>query len=214
MRRAWAKLPLASSVRTRELDTRSSSSTKVRVCSTAKPRASPTSRSSAKSPTRSQPKRKSSPTTRWRTSNPSIKHPVDELARGQAAQRLVEWQADHPLGAIFGEQLDLVAQPGEPRRRLVAGEVLARLRLEDHHRHRPPQRSGTIAQLVEDRLVPAVHAIEVADGRHATPVLRHQVVQAANQFHRSFRIGSSEIALHVREKPFTHHKAFDYNEGG
>ena len=61
------------------------------------------------------------------------------------------------------------------------------------------------SSIVMQLLVPAVHAIEIADGRHAPPMLRRQIVQAANQLHTSFTFGNS---------PSSTGKAFDYNEGG
>ena len=114
---------------------------------------------------------------------PLDQHPLDEGLGGQAAQGVVERQAEHTLHPRLAEQPHLVAQAGKPRWRLVFGEELAGLWLEHHHRHRQAETSGLFATLLENRLMPAMDAIEVTDGGHAATMLVAQVVQSSNHLH-------------------------------
>jgi len=65
------------------------------------------------------------------------------------------------------QRFDLVAQVGDPRRRLLRGEKLARMRLERHHGRSYRTRFGGRNNLLQQRLVATVHPIKVADGQRA-----------------------------------------------
>ena len=110
-------------------------------------------------------------------------HLLDEGLGGEAAQGVVEGQAEHPLHPRLAQQAHLLAEAGQPRRRLVAGEELPGLRLEHHHGDRQLERGGLLAALIENRLVAAVDPIEVADGGHAAAMLVAQVVQSSDHLH-------------------------------
>ncbi|MCY1294056.1 hypothetical protein D9M70_433370 [compost metagenome] len=101
---------------------------------------------------------------------PLDQHRVDELGGAQLAQAAVETQAQHPVDAFAGQQLELVAQAGQPRWRGVRAEVFAWLRLEDHHATRHPELGRALAQTRQDGLVAPVYAVEIADGGDAAPM--------------------------------------------
>ena len=74
--------------------------------------------------------------------------------------------------AAAGELLELVAQGCDACRRRFgpageACEVVARVRLERHHRRRQAAVRGLRDEQREHRLVAAVHAVEVADRERA-----------------------------------------------
>ena len=48
--------------------------------------------------------------------------------------------------------------------------------------------SGALAQHANHFLMPAMHAVEGADGQHTTTMSRAQVVQAPNQLHRGRKL--------------------------
>ncbi|MCY1532634.1 hypothetical protein D9M68_679170 [compost metagenome] len=111
-----------------------------------------------------------------RRSQPFNQHRVDELRGAELAQAAVERQAEHLVHALARQQLELVAQARQAHRRCIRAEVLARLRLENHHATGQTQLSRTLAQPLENGLVAAVHAVEIADGGDAAPMLGLQVV--------------------------------------
>ncbi len=110
---------------------------------------------------------------------------LDEFIGAELAQALVEGQAQHPVDAFCGQQLDLVAQARQAGRGGVGRKVLARLWLEDHHAGRQAQRLAALAQARQDCLVATVNPVEVANGGDTAPVLGAQVVKTSNQLHNA-----------------------------
>ncbi|MNZ60513.1 hypothetical protein D3C78_785840 [compost metagenome] len=110
---------------------------------------------------------------------------LDEFIGAQVAQALVERQAQDPIDTFASQQLDLVAQARQAGRRGVRSEVLARLRLEDHHARRQAKCLAALAQTRQDCLVAAVNPVEVANGGDTAPVLGAQVVKTSNQLHNA-----------------------------
>jgi biopolymer transport protein ExbD len=64
-------------------------------------------------------------------------------------------------------------------------QELARRRLEHLHRRRHARALRLFAQPSDQRLVPAMEAVEVADRKHAAAVALAQVVQPPDQLHGS-----------------------------
>jgi hypothetical protein len=105
--------------------------------------------------------------------------------RGQTPVKRQHHDLLHAAALEFGE---LVAQRGDARGGQFwlfqrAGEIVARVRLEGHHATRHAAVRGLVVQQRQHRLVPAVHAVEVADGQGAG---RRDtgVVEAAENLHR------------------------------
>jgi hypothetical protein len=73
--------------------------------------------------------------------------------------------------------------PGGPAR--FRGEVLARLRLEDHHAAGQAQGLAALAQPRQDSLVTTVNTVEVANSGDTAPMLGAQVVETSNQLHNA-----------------------------
>jgi hypothetical protein len=90
-------------------------------------------------------------------------YPLDELLGVQGCERRVEAQHTQLVDAVFRDPLRLVAQPHEPRRRHRRREELLRLGLEAGHGRRDPRFTASLLQHRQDRLVPEMHAVEVAD---------------------------------------------------
>ncbi len=101
---------------------------------------------------------------------------LDEGRRAQLAQTRVESQAQHTVHAFRGEQLELVTQARQTRRRRIGGEELTRLRLENHHTAGQRQFRGTLAQTHQDGLMAAVDTVEIPDRGDATPMLGPQIM--------------------------------------
>ena len=74
----------------------------------------------------------------------------------------------HALDAGLGEQLELVTQPRDARRRGFAGEEFARMRFESQDAGGEVVFSRPGNHAIDERAVAAVHAVEVAD-RQRTP---------------------------------------------
>jgi hypothetical protein len=91
---------------------------------------------------------------------------LDELLARQRSQLAVEAADMHAIDAGLGQQFDLVAQAGQPRRRLLGGEQFARMRLEGEHRRRQGEFARLGRQFGKQGTMAAMHAIEVADGQH------------------------------------------------
>ena len=82
-------------------------------------------------------------------------------------------EAQHPqlVDARLRDALGLVAQPHQARRRRIPREELLRLRLEADHGRRQPRLAAALSQDGQDRLVPEMDAVEVAD-RDGPPGIR------------------------------------------
>ena len=82
-----------------------------------------------------------------------------------------------PVDTGGAQDVDLLAEPGEPRRNRRPLEVLARLRLERDQEARGTEFLAFGSEVRQEHLVAVVDAIEGADRRHATLVARPDVVQ-------------------------------------
>jgi len=120
---------------------------------------------------------------------------LQECAGGQCAELRVEAHAQQARDAGRRQRIHLVAPVHEARRRRIALEELLRLRLENHHRIRQLQPRARPPEQGQDGLVAAMHAIEIADGQHGAVVTGAQVVEAADQFHRSIWAGEAGRAV-------------------
>ena len=110
---------------------------------------------------------------------------VDELGGAEAAQTLVEGQAQHTVHALLGQQLQLVAQAGQARWRRFRGKEFPRLWLKNHHAAGHAQLDRALAQPGQDSLVATVYTVKVANSGDAAPMLGAQVVETSNQLHNA-----------------------------
>jgi hypothetical protein len=97
-------------------------------------------------------------------------HFLDEALRGERSKSPVKALHMDAIDAVRLEQLELLAQRREPRRRSAGArpnalEVLARMGLEGQHAALQAAPGGLGAHALQDRLVPPVDTIEVAYGQ-------------------------------------------------
>ncbi len=93
----------------------------------------------------------------------SDQHPLDELPGVESREPRVETQHPKLVHPRLRDPLRLVAQAHESRRRRMRREVFLRHRLEADHGRRDPRFASALCQHGEDRLVPEMHAVEIAD---------------------------------------------------
>ncbi len=70
--------------------------------------------------------------------------------------------------------------------RLVGLEELARVRFENHGAGGASRFAGLGDGQTDQRLMAAMHAIEIADRHHRTPRKRRHVAEAVNDLHGGF----------------------------
>jgi hypothetical protein len=99
-----------------------------------------------------------------------VEQRLDERFRRLGRQSGVESQAQYPLYSQTLEDAKLVAQPGNPPGRGLRGKKLAGLGLEQDHHIRQCQSGGSLVKRFDHRLMTAVDAVKIADGRNAPPV--------------------------------------------
>jgi hypothetical protein len=110
---------------------------------------------------------------------------IDEFAGAELAQALVESQAQNPVDAFEGQQLQFVSQAGQTGWSRVRGEKFSRLRLENHHAAGHAQLERTLTQPRQDCLVTTVNTVKVANSGDTAPMLGAQIVEASNQLHNA-----------------------------
>src|SRR5690606_21385406 len=108
---------------------------------------------------------------------------MHEFGSAQFTQASIECQAQHQIHALLTQQTKLFAQPCEPRRGFVPCKEFPGLGFENHHTAGHPQFGRTLAQALQDGLMPPMHSVEIADGGHAPPMPGPQVVNTSNQLH-------------------------------
>lgn len=94
---------------------------------------------------------------------------------------------NHPINTTVCQRLQFVAQIRNTTwcARFVTGElceVFTRVRLKSHHRSFDLQPSGRRRELLEQRTVAAMHAIEISDGERARAT-RFSVGESAKNSH-------------------------------
>ncbi len=90
----------------------------------------------------------------------------DELVRRARGHVLIEGQHQQLVDAEARQELRLLAQASQARRRGSPGEVLGRLRFEQHHSRLRFAAAGFADECGDDGLVAAVDSVEIADRRH------------------------------------------------
>ena len=109
-------------------------------------------------------------------------HVLDEFLRRLAGKLGVEVFHHHAVDAVAAQAFQLVAQQRDACGGLVRGEELAGMRLEGHLAQGQAARVRRRARARQQRLVAAMHTVEIADGERAgRPALG--VGQAAEDFH-------------------------------
>ena len=170
--RARLRSPRASASRTAELDTRVPSFVTVGIASSSKPSLPAAAASDAKSPARFAPIAEIVPDQHPARRQQADQRALDERLRRERRERAREALDVHVVDAVRREQLELLAQRGQPRRRRGGREELPRVRLEGEHARREAPVARDRDQAREHGLVAEVHAVEVADrhgGRRQSP---------------------------------------------
>ena len=103
-------------------------------------------------------------------------HALDECLGRHGGERRPETQAEHTIDATITHRVKLLAQTCEPRGRTIRRKELSGLRLEDDSDLRHAERAAPSLEAGENSLVPKVHAIEIPNGRGATPMPGTQIV--------------------------------------
>src|SRR5262245_21554330 len=97
---------------------------------------------------------------------PGQQHPLDEGIGSKRSKGRIEGQHEGDIDAEALQQGELARQRGEFEVRLVRLKVFARMRLEDQRRGRRLELTSQRLHLAQQRLMAAVHAIEIADRQH------------------------------------------------
>ena len=101
---------------------------------------------------------------------------LDKVGCRHLCQGRIKGEAQHPVDREALQGADLFTQSGQPGWELTMVEILLGLWLKADHRGRQTQGHALVGQLAEYRLMPQVHAIEIADGRYAATMARTQIV--------------------------------------
>ena len=128
-------------------------------------------------------------------------HLGDERLRGQARQRRIEAQHDGKVEPEGLQQLQLARQRRQPEVGFVGLEEFARMRLEQHHAGLAAGLGRRIADGLQQRLVPAMHAVEVADGQRRAAGLRRYVCGSVQNDH-GIRHGGKEAFTAISRHTF------------
>ena len=112
-------------------------------------------------------------------------HVVDEGVGRQGGEGLVEVLRQHGLHAVLLQQPEPGRRQGQPERAGVGHEEAARMGLEGQRHDRRVQHLGMLGGAVEQRLMAAMHAVEVAQRHRPALPLRGRglpVVEARDHF--------------------------------
>ena len=110
---------------------------------------------------------------------------MDEFLGTDLGQRGGERQHQEGVHPEFGDQLGPAAQRGQQGRVAARPDHLGRMRIERHQHRRQAVRPTGRDGLPDQRLMPTMHAVEHADGQHATSPARRDLVDAAPVLHQS-----------------------------
>src|SRR5204863_2472794 len=91
-------------------------------------------------------------------------HASDEVVRRQPGEARIEGEHDSDIDPEPLQQSQLQGQWRQPEVRLVGLEILARMGLEHDGSRRSAEPDSLIPRGLDERLVTAMHAIEVTDG--------------------------------------------------
>ena len=103
--------------------------------------------------------------------------------------------SEHGLHTVFGQQPDFCRRQGETERAGVGHEEAARMGLEGERDQRRAERRGALAGVRQQRLVAAMHAVEIAE-RHgaALPLGRRRPPVVEDRGHFGVRRGTETTA--------------------
>ncbi len=150
---------------------------------TSKPCFSPSSRSVPTSPELRTPKRVSLPTTTATAPRASTKVPLDELLRGLLGELAGEVEHERRTETDRVECLEALLERHDCGRRAVGVEHGDGMRLEGHCHWRRAAVPGLADDARQDLAVPAVHAVEVAEGDDRGPEVGRDVVESVPAMH-------------------------------
>ncbi len=113
--------------------------------------------------------------------------PIDEILRGNSGEACIEVRDTNAVDAMFGQRIEFVALSQNTSRSsdLVGGQlrkVFTWMRLEGQHAGRYAKRVSPLPESGQDRLVSAMHAVEIAD-RQRTGSALFGGWQQAKDFH-------------------------------
>jgi hypothetical protein len=98
---------------------------------------------------------------------PLHQQPPDEVLGRHLRHAGVETQQAHDVHAQRAQALELAARQQQARRRFIAGEELARQRLEAQRHRGHAGGTRALAHAADQRLMPQMEAVEGADANHA-----------------------------------------------
>ena len=104
-------------------------------------------------------------------------------------QAFIKARQYHTLHAVTGQRVELVAQREHAGGCFVRCKVLTRRGFKGEHGRRQARALRLLVQRLEQGLVPAVHAVVVANGQHTAPRRSAQMGQPADQLHFGKRLG-------------------------
>ncbi len=112
-------------------------------------------------------------------------HVVDEGVGREGGKGLVEVLRQHRLHAVLFQEPEPGGRQGQPERTGVGHEEAARMGLEGQGHDRRVQHLGMLGGAVEQRLMAAMHAVEIAQRHRSALPLRGRglpVVEARDHF--------------------------------
>lgn len=89
-----------------------------------------------------------------------------------AGELAVKTHTQHGIHPGVGQIAALIPQARQAGWRILRREHLQRLGLKDHHHHRHPKTIALLTQTRQQRPMPPVHAVKVADGQHTATMPR------------------------------------------
>ena len=108
---------------------------------------------------------------------------IDKSIGRQGGKRAIEGQHHRDIEPELLEDRQLLHQRSQMKVRLLRMKELARMRLEDERAGRGAELTADGARGAQQRLVPAMHAVEVADGEHRTARSDRHILVAVNEEH-------------------------------
>ena len=163
--------------------------------STSKPNSAPSSRSTSGLPAPPRPKRKSRPTSTVRTPRASDEHVLDELARGQVRELLVEAEHERRVDAGLGEQLQLLVHADEVLGADLGPQQRERVAVEGDRDDAGAAGRGIHSRTVDHRAVAGVHAVELADRDDRRAVARGHLGRIAEDDHGATAAAAASVAV-------------------
>jgi hypothetical protein len=108
---------------------------------------------------------------------------LDKILRAEDRKLLVEGQNHGKIELVAFQQRELLRQRRQPEMRAVRLEELSRMRLEHHGTRQPAVLCDGCAGSLEEGLMAAMHAVEIANRERGSPGLMGNMVVSVNDVH-------------------------------